>query len=78
MTRLASSCLPTIIIQETELNMVFHFVLLAHTPNCNSFEYSHVDVRRNEEVVAVPGSTATVLELSKLPEETYEYVIHTK
>ena len=25
----------------------------------------------------VPGSTATVLELSKLPEETYEYVIHT-
>ena len=56
--------------------MVFHFVLLAHTPN--SFEYSHVDVRRNEEVVDVPGSTTTVLELSKLPEETYEYVIHTK
>ena len=55
---------------------MFHFVLLAHTPN--SFEYSHVDVRRNEEVVDVPGSTATVLELSKLPEETYEYVIHTK
>ena len=55
--------------------MVFHFVLLAHTPNN---VYLHVDVRRNEEVVDVPGSTATVLELSKLPEETYEYVIHTK
>ena len=26
--------------------------------------------------MAVPGSTATVLELSKLPEETYEYVTH--